>query len=341
MNMADERKNADSRAFIAELYLHLLNRRPSEVELKGWTDAANRLPAAEVTRRFVSSDEYQNRNKVKPFFPLGHYHSPVVDPNTLREYVTARRKLHGTALNGINIDIAEMEAFWETTRTVISNAPFPEMKTDPFRFYFDGAPFPYGDALSLHAIMGHFRPKQIVEIGAGFSTACMLDSADLHGLGDIQITCVEPSPNRLRSLLKPDDRYRLNVIEKPVQEVPIQNFVKNLTKNDVLFIDSTHVLKTGSDVHYEIFDLMPAVQPGVVIHVHDCPYPFEYPQEWIEKNYSWNEVYAIRAFLMYNSNFKILFWGSFFHAKNPEKVGLEGGRFKMNPGTSLWLARVS
>jgi predicted O-methyltransferase YrrM len=339
--MDNENKDSDRQAFIVELYAYVLKRSPSEKELQAWTDAATRLSAAEVVRRFGASAEYKLRNKVTPFFPVGHYHSPVVDPSTLGDYVESRRDPGPAGFGGINIDITAMEEFWNANVSSIFNAPFPETKTAERRFYFDGAPFPYGDALTLHAIMGHFRPKRIVEIGSGFSTACMLDSAEIHGMNDLQITCIEPYPDRLHSLLRPDDRSRVKLLERPVQEVPVQDIVAGLERNDILFIDSTHVMKTGSDVHYELFEIIPAVNPGVIIHVHDCGYPFEYPPEWVEKNYSWNEAYAIRAFLMYNLSYKIIFWGSLFKALFPEKVRQEGGMFIKNAGASLWLTRIS
>jgi hypothetical protein len=72
-----------------------------------------------------------------------------------------------------------------------------------------------------------------------------------------------------------------------------------LDENDILFINSSHVAKTGSDVNFELFEILPRLKKGVIVHIHDILYPFEYPREWvIERNYSWNEVYAVRAFLM-------------------------------------------
>jgi hypothetical protein len=336
--MNDEYEDDANRAFVIELYTHLLNRAPSDKELQNFTGAASRLSAAELVRRFVESPEYKRHNKIKPFFPDGHFHSPVVDPSTVEEYVASRRS-PGIDFKGITIDLHAIEAFWDMNRDSIAGAPFPETKTDDFRFFFDGAPFPYGDALTLHAIMGHFKPKRIVEIGSGFSTACMLDSAEIHGIGDLRITCIEPFPKRLRSLLRPADYAKVELISRPVQEVPVQDIVGQLDRNDILFIDSTHVLKTGSDVHYEIFEIIPAVKEGVIIHLHDCPYPFEYPSKWIEQNYSWNEAYAIQAFLMYNESFRILFWGGLFKSLFHDKAKHEGGRFIKNSGTSLWLAR--
>ena len=332
--------NSANEAFIIELYFHLLKRSPSERELSDWTSVADILPAAEVMRKFSDCQEYKLRNKIVPFFPVGHYHSPVVDPRTVGDYVASRRNPGLTGFHGINIDVDEMKAFWDNNRSVMLDAAFPEAKRDDRRFCFKGAPFPYGDALSLHAIIGRFRPRRIVEIGSGFSTACMLDSAEIHGINDLQITCIEPYPDRLRNLLRSDDGLKVKLLGRAVQEIPVRDIVDDLMPNDILFINSTHVLKTGSDVHYEIFDVIPAVRPGVIIHIHDCGYPFEYPPQWIEQNYSWNEVYAIRAFLMYNKSFKILFWGSLFKSLFPDKVEQEGGNFGKNSGTSLWLMRL-
>jgi hypothetical protein len=292
-------------------------------------------------QRFADSAEYKIKNKVVPFFPIGHYHSPVVDPSSLGDYVASRARSGAGGFGGIDLDLGKMEKFWDSNIEFIRTAPFPETKQENCRFFFEGAPFPYGDALTLHAVIGHFRPKRIVEIGSGFSTACMLDSAEIHRIDNLRITCIEPYPDRLNSLLRPSDDCAVNLLCRPLQEVPVASIVDELGPNDILFIDSTHVLKTGSDVHYELFEIIPAVRPGVIIHVHDCPYPFEYPALWIERNYSWNEVYAIRAFLMYNSCFSILFWGSFFRSQRAEKVRREGGRFANNPGTSLWLERLS
>lgn len=332
--------HSSAKAFVEALYSIILKRAPAESEVHKWADAANRLSAAEMMQRFADSIEYKEKNRVTPFFPNGHYHSPVVDPDSLGDYVKIRSNPGASGFDGINIDIDEMKAFWDTSKALISSAPFPEIKDDKYRFSFYGAPFPYGDALALHAIMGYCKPKRIVEIGSGFSTACMLDSADIHHLSDLHITCIEPYPDRLNSLLLPADKAKITLLQKPVQHVPVADIVGRLEANDILFIDSTHVLKTGSDVHYEIFEVLPAVRPGVMIHIHDCPYPFEYGQPWIDKNYSWNEVYAVRAFLMYNMKFKIVFWGGLLKALFTEEVIKEGGRFSINAGTSLWLSRV-
>ena len=129
--------------------------------------------------------------------------------------------------------------------------------------------------------------------------------------------------------------------EKEIQDVDV-SIVDDLNRNDFLFINSTHVLKTGSDVHYEIFRLLPRVKSGVVIHFHDVPYPFEYPDKWIfQDNYSWNEAYAVRAFLMFNHEFRVLFWNSLFARRFSKLIKAEFPLFLRNPGGSIWIERVA
>jgi hypothetical protein len=165
----------------------------------------------------------------------------------------------------------------------------------------------------------------------------MLDSADHASLRNLQITCIEPHPERLKSILRNDDARRLELIVRPIQEVP-EGIVDELERNDILFIDSTHVLKTGSDVHFELFHLLPRLKPGVVIHFHDVVYPFEYPDKWVfESNYSWNEAYALRAFLMYNTRFRVIFWNSLFARGYRASIQDEFSPFLKNPGSSIWL----
>ncbi len=102
--------------------------------------------------------------------------------------------------------------------------------------------------------------------------------------------------------------------------MPVSTF-STLNKNDILFIDSTHVLKTASDVHYELFSILPSLNKGVLVHFHDIQYPFEYPRPWLFKdNMSWNEIYALRAFLMYNSAFEVVFWNGLFAHRQRELI---------------------
>ncbi|MCK1368312.1 class I SAM-dependent methyltransferase [Bradyrhizobium sp. 62] len=277
---------------------------------------------------------------VKCFFPNGHYHSPVVDPLAIPDAVHVPPPPQ--SLLGIPISIEDMLERWTRALPEISRARFgAAAPLENKRFHLDG-PFPFGDALFLKMQILLNRPSKIIEIGSGFSTACMLDAVDEFGL-DTEITCVEPYPARLKKLLGPEGLERVTLIEEQVQNVPLILY-NRLGQNDILFIDSSHVLKTASDVNFELFEILPQIAKGVAIQIHDCRYPFEYPKQWMtpDCNYSWNEAYAIRAFLMYNEAFKIEFWGSLFKRTFRAEIQRDFPSFlSENPGTSLWLRRVA
>jgi hypothetical protein len=120
-----------------------------------------------------------------------------------------------------------------------------------------------------------------------------------------------------------------------------------LEAGDVLFIDSTHVAKMDSDVLYLLFQVLPTLADGVLVHVHDVPWPFEYPRIWLEQGKAWNEAYLLRAFLMYNSAFEIAFYGPFLAARHPEALARAlpaATRSPSNPVTlahsSIWLRKL-
>ena len=327
----------DSQLFVNELYTALLERAPSEAEQVKWTNyLVDGHPPHALFRLFINSKEYGGRRAVKSVFSPGHFHSPVVDPSTVVKY-HARSQAQGVDdLNGIRLSSAQMINFWERNLTFIRSTPFTNERDAARRFYY-GGPFPWADAITLRAMIGEHRPRRVIEIGSGFSTACMLDTADECGLKDFSIICIEPDPTRLQSLLRADDYKRVQIIKSPVQDVPLDLFDK-LEGGDFLFIDSTHVLKTGSDVHYELFGIMPRLKDGVIIQVHDCHFPFEYPKGWVfDLNYSWNEAYALRAFLMYNMRFSVLFWGSYLASAFRSRIKNEYPDFLRNTGGSIWL----
>ena len=182
----------------------------------------------------------------------------------------------------------------------------------------------------------HFKPKQIIEIGSGHTSALMLDTNERFMDQKMELTFIEPYPDRLHSLLKQEDHSQCTIFEKPAQAVPA-SFFEKLQENDILFIDSSHVTKIGSDVNHIFFDILPSLKPGVIIHFHDIYWPFEYPLSWIEQGRAWNEAYLLRAFLQYNDNFEIIHFGQFFKSCFPEfyetTMGVSGG------GGSIWIRK--
>ncbi|MCC6736261.1 MAG: class I SAM-dependent methyltransferase [Bauldia sp.] len=331
-----------AKAFVELLYRQIMRRQAGEHEIEAW--ARNLLAGMsekELIQRFITSTEFVNRFKgLSPAHPPGHYYSPVVDPRELTGARAPNRKIDPADIAGITLDVKEMRRWWQANARSIRSTPFPDTEDGRWRYYAHNEIFPIGDAVVLRAMIIENRPARIVEIGSGFSTAVMLDTIDEHRL-PTTITCIEPYAERLKSRLRPEDARITTIIEKPVQGVPLDLFA-GLSVGDVLFIDSTHVLKTGSDVHYELFSILPALKPGVIVHFHDMHYPFEYPDRWIfDLQYSWNEVYAVRAFLMYNNRFRVTFMNGLFQLHGQDLLPETLPRFNQNPGASLWLKKVA
>ena len=158
------------------------------------------------------------------------------------------------------------------------------------------------DAALLYASVSEARPKRIIEIGSGMSTFVITNALHDAGLTETHFTCIEPF---LPDYLKRNRQGISEIIERPLQEVPLNKF-KELEAGDILFIDSTHVVRFDSDVVYEILEILPILKQGVIVHVHDIFLPDDYPESWLKQSrFFWNEQYMLQAFLCMNPNFKI------------------------------------
>jgi hypothetical protein len=325
-------------ARVRALFEGLLLRAATPAELRLWSGKLRETnDFFYLFSLLVSSPEYQFRHRVRSVWPAGHFYSPVVDPASVGDYVERAGKIQPTDIDGIDLDVEQMSQFWLVHQQFIRATPFTREPAQGLRYYWRDSPYPIGDAVTYRAMINALRPSRIIEVGSGFSSACALDTLDEIGMPDARLTCIEPDPAALRKRLYPADLGRVNIIESIVQEVPISAF-SVLEKDDILFIDSTHVLKTGSDVHYTLFSILPSLKPGVVIHFHDIRWPFEYPWAFIfERNYSWNEAYALRAFLMYNKRFSVIFYNSLF-AEHRQALARETfPDFLVNAGSSIWV----
>jgi hypothetical protein len=179
-----------------------------------------------------------------------------------------------------------------------------------------------------------------VEVGSGFSSAAMLDVNDRFFGGNILFTFVEPYPERLHSLLTERDTEKHHICVDIAQHVPYTVYT-GLKHNDMLFIDSSHVAKVGSDVVFLLTEILPILQKGVIIHIHDIYWPFEYPEDWVLSGKAWNEAYLVKAFLQFNSSFEILLFNSYLaiHHKDLMKQCLP--LFLPDGGSSLWIRKTS
>jgi predicted O-methyltransferase YrrM len=269
-------------------------------------------------------------------FPRGHYNSPLPD---LGEVERRADLLFATDVGGVpGVDLraqAQLELLGQFARYA-GEFDWPAQAGEGFRYHRENPWFEIGDALSLYFVLRHFTPRRVVEVGSGFSSALMLDVNDRFLDGAVRFTFVEPFPERLHSLLRDTDRERVRIHETAVQEVPLEAF-EALEAGDVLFVDSSHVSRIGSDVNRLVFDVLPRLASGVLVHVHDVLWPFEYPKKWVMRGCAWNEAYLLRAFLQYNDRFEIALFNSYLAQRHRAALEAVAPDFLESPGGSLWM----
>lgn len=247
-------------------------------------------------------------------YPPGHFYSPLPDFNQLQESHQARQRgstLH--ELPGVDLNTDTQLSLVRNFAAYQAEQPFTDHPAEARRYFYDNSYFSYGDGVVLYSFLRHFKPAKVIEVGSGFSSAAMLDVNDLFCGKKINFTFIEPYPDRLRTLFRPGDQERNRVIEEPVQDVPLELFAE-LAENDILFIDSSHVVKVGSDVLHLLSAVLPVLRPGVLIHFHDILWPLDYPWEWLAEGRAWNEAYFLRAFLQYNNAFEVICFNSYLAA---------------------------
>lgn len=280
--------------------------------------------------------------KYKTWYPPGHYYNPLVDAKELSGRADKVFKPLSKDIQGIDLNEAAQLELLEQLLQYYAEMPFPEAKSDNIRYHLDNGVYPYSDGIFLYLMMRHFKPSRIIEVGSGYSSAVMLDTNERFFDGKINLTFIEPYPERLYSLLKGNDKQNNQILVQPVQDVPLSEFEK-LEANDFLFIDSSHVAKTGSDVNYLFFEVLPRLKAHVLIHVHDIFTPFEYPKEWVLKPDTWfgfNELYLLRAFLMYNQQFKIRLFNTYLETHYTEWFRKHMPLCLKNPGGSIWIEKM-
>ena len=271
-----------------------------------------------------------------------HFYQPIPDVR----YLDDRLWETPSALVGIDIDEQSqtelLSQFYDAYKHEYDL--FPTSKTSrSYEYFVNNGNFESVDGEILYCIIRHFKPKRVIEIGSGNSTYLSALAIQINKEEDPKYTCeftaIEPYPNKV---LQDGFPNLSSLIKEPVQSVPLSAF-KELDENDILFIDSSHVLKVGSDVQYEYNEILPRLNKGVLIHVHDIFLPFEYPKRWIRQEHRfWTEQYLLQAFLTYNSAFKVVWAGHYMHWKHPELLEKAFGSYrreKIQPG-SFWMKKI-
>lgn len=271
-------------------------------------------------------------------FPPGHFYSPIPDLKEIRsreaEIWIQKKEMPSIDWN----ELAQQALLRDVFSQYVQDIDFPiEQPEGSTTYYYKNDQFPVLDAEVLYCMLRHFRPARMIEIGSGFSSLVSAKVNRTHLSNRLHFTCVEPYP---RQFLRDGIEGISELLVQKVQELPFAYF-DSLGDGDVLFIDSSHVSKVGSDVNHLFFEVLPRLNKGVLVHIHDIFLPDDYPKKWvIDEGRHWNEQYLVRAFLEFNTGFEIV-WAAHFMAKHhaPE-VSRVFSRFpRLGGGGSLWLRR--
>ncbi|MBI4523164.1 MAG: class I SAM-dependent methyltransferase [Deltaproteobacteria bacterium] len=277
-----------------------------------------------------------------------HYYLPIPEESDLSEkFWTSQSELVGLKINDADaLDLVQ---------TVVANylsefrERFPlHRSSDAKTFYLINGAFMAVDAHVYYSLIRHFKPKRIVEIGSGFSTllaaAASMQNLKEDGEG-AHLTAIDPFvPDYLKHGLP----GLSEIIEKKVQEVDFSLFT-SLEPRDILFIDSTHVLRAAGDVQFEYCEVLPRLPAGVLVHIHDISLPKPYPRVYFETNhYYWNEQYLLQAFLAFNSRFEVLWPGNYMMLKYADQISrvlpeyqTMRESFPLSEPTSFWIRSTS
>jgi hypothetical protein len=200
----------------------------------------------------------------------------------------------------------------------------------PAGFFWQNGQFGFSDAAAYYAFIRHFKPRRVLEVGAGFST--LVASAAITANGHGEIYCIEPYPRPFLESVP----HVAQVIREPIQNICAERINDLLGDGDFLFIDSTHTVKIGSDCLHLYLRLLPALSKRLIVHVHDVFLPDAMPRDWaLTKHIYWTEQYLLLAYLLDNPHVRVLF-GSHYHClfnravlstMTPAGIALSGSSF--------------
>ncbi len=267
-----------------------------------------------------------------------HYYEPLPDFGAITAAQLERRR----EFPAINFDwpgqlrlLAALAAEYRDELAELAAQP------EPVGFPFDNEYFAGLDAAVYYALIRHLKPARVVEIGSGYSTriAAKALARNRQAGNPGRLTCIEPYPQPRLTEAKLD----IELITTPVEQLDLAMF-STLAPNDILFIDSSHTVKFGSDVCYEFLEILPQLRAGVWVHVHDIFFPHDYPADWVlGKRIAFNEQYLLEAFLTYNDAFTVVAANHWLSLDYPEAAeclwpGIQRDSF--NGHASFWMRKT-
>lgn len=261
--------------------------------------------------------------------PPGHFYSPVPSWSDVERF--AHQVFANPAdLPGLELRPEEQLAMFEELAQLAAEVPPPG--DGPGRFE-QNSNYGAADAPMLQSMLRKLRPKRYVEVGSGWSTVLAVDTNEMFLGNSMRITTIDPFPELVRRLLPESG---VEIVGVPVQEAPAELFAQ-LEAGDVLFLDSSHVVKAASDVHHLVTRVLPALPDGVYVHIHDIFWPFDYPRTWLEEGRAWNEAYILHAFLLFNTRFHIALFTDWIARQHRGRIEQLLPAMLGDRGGSLWL----
>ena len=266
-----------------------------------------------------------------------HYYEPLPDFRTITPEALQRRRVSPAIefdLEGQRRLLRRLSRAYASELAQVARAGAFDFAND----YFAGF-----DACLYYALIRDLKPRRIIEIGAGYSTqiAALALQRNRESSEPADLICIEPYPAARLNRAAGDIR----LITEPVERVPLEHFTA-LRANDILFIDSTHTVKFDGDVYHELLSIVPRLQAGVWVQVHDVFWPGDYPAQWlIEQRIAFNEQYLLEAFLAFNSAFSVTAANYWLATEYPDEVAAlvpeSAERTPETGGASLWMRRNS
>jgi hypothetical protein len=266
-----------------------------------------------------------------------HYYQPIPDTSKLIEKIFNNE----SELLGLDMRVGSQKQLLKKLKNFKNELlGFKKLdesvndQTNP-NFFFGNMAFDNVDALFYYGLIRHLKPKNIIEVGSGWSTKIAAQAVQKNK--DTKLISIEPYP---QPILKKGFNGLSELIEKPVQEVS-KNIFKTLKSGDILFIDSSHTVKIGGDVNYLFFEILPILKKGVYVHVHDIFFPFDYPKDWVLKEHRfWTEQYMLQAFLMYSDVFEVVYSNSYMYHNHRKVVKNVFGSAPELHGGSFWMKKI-
>ncbi len=273
------------------------------------------------------------------FAPPGHFYSPIPSIETLTAHLQSL-ELQPLPRNlpGIDLNVDKQLELLRAFATLAPEVCFPAEKTASAHYYYHNHSFQHSDAILMQCLIRHFRPNRILEVGSGFSSFVTLDTNQQFFERRIRCEFIEPSPKRLLEDLTHEELQITGLYPQRFQDVDLAVFA-DLNADDILFLDTSHVSKLNSDVNHLIFNVLPVLKSGVIIHLHDIFFPFENSPRYYQWPAFWNECYLLRAFLLHNADYQILLWNDYLKLFHPTEMGHIHPDCLGNTNQSFWIQK--